>query len=259
MDEHRRPPARYSDPSGAGDQRWWDGDSWTSHVSAQALDETKRRGSASESFVGEIHLMPWARRATICFALVGIAAGFVDLACSAGWAAYFHSLRSAVDVAPNRVSTPMVTVPPLWGYLLLPFVAATESLFLVWQHRCATTARRLAFPARHHPGLGVASYYIPVVQLWFPYQALRDCLPPGHDTRPLVLRVWLLFVACAALDLSLAFALAELRPLGWALLVANLVLQPVLGISSHKLVGSITTAHQDALSSASPGNPITVS
>jgi hypothetical protein len=58
----------------------------------------------------------------------------------------------------------------------------------VWQHRAAAAARAQGFPARRSPAWGVGSWFVPVVNLWMPYSALRDCLPPGDPRRAHVLR-----------------------------------------------------------------------
>jgi hypothetical protein len=78
--------------------------------------------------------------------------------------------------------------------LEFPFVVAAGIVFLIWQYRAATTARALGYPARRSPGLGAWSWVIPLVNLWFPYQAIRDLLPPGHALRALVLRTWLFYI-----------------------------------------------------------------
>ena len=69
-----------------------------------------------------------------------------------------------------------------------------------------------------------------MVNFWFPYQALRDLLPPGHATRPLVLRTWLCYVftvpavlaseltALAWLDVGVAIGIVAI--LGWILVGA---------------------------------------
>ncbi len=73
---------------------------------------------------------------------------------------------------------------------------------LVWQFRAAKAARALFYPARHSPALGAWSSIIPVLNLRFPYQALRDCLPPGDPARRDVVRLWVCYICMLVMHLS---------------------------------------------------------
>jgi hypothetical protein len=120
----------------------------------------------------------------------------------------------------------------------------------IWQHKAASAARALGLPARHSPGWGVGAWFVPVVSLWMPYQAVSDCLPAGHAQRPRVLHWWLawlvanvltvtagglaLFSTGAALAVSIPAALASLVVIAWA----------------PGIVLAIAAAHQEALAGA---------
>ena len=89
-----------------------------------------------------------------------------------------------------------------------------------------------------------------------PYQAVRDCLPPEHPSRPRVLDWWIalllagflsfgagafaLFSTGAALVLSIPAALACLAVIAWA----------------PGIVLAIAAAHQEALSAQAPGTGV---
>ena len=93
---------------------------------------------------------------------------------------------------------------------------------------------------------------MPIVNLWMPYGAVRDCLPPGHPERARVLRWWVawlcttylsllssvfaFFSTGAALAVSIPAALAALAVIGWA----------------PGIVSTIGTTHRDAANSLSP-------
>jgi Domain of unknown function (DUF4328) len=66
--------------------------------------------------------------------------------------------------------------------------------FLIWQHSAATVARGPGYPSRTSPGFGVGSWFIPVINLWFPYWALSDTLPPEHPIRGRCLWAWLAYL-----------------------------------------------------------------
>lgn len=120
-------------------------------------------------------------------------------------------------------------------------------VFLMWQYRAATTARILGYPARGSPGLGVGSWFIPVVNLWFPYLALRDLLPPGHGTRPLVLRTWLGFAFTSfAVFVSELTAFASLQ-VGVAIGIVAILGWILVGTWGHRVVKAIVADHGEAV------------
>ena len=95
---------------------------------------------------------------------------------------------------------------------------------------------------------------MPIVNLWMPYVAVRDCLPPEHPHRPRVLHWWIalllagflsvaagasaLFSTGAALVLSIPAALACLAVIAWA----------------PGIVLAIAASHQEALATQTAGN-----
>jgi hypothetical protein len=117
-------------------------------------------------------------------------------------------------------------------------------LVLIWQFRAARDALQLSYPAKRSPALGVGSWFIPVVQLWFPYQAIRDCLGPGHRTRRLVLAWWLGMILSGVVILAaLSLELAAVGP--WrALWVATMVLAVALGLALWRITSAIAGDHR---------------
>lgn len=194
----------------------------------------------------EQQILPWAKRATIAFPVLGVATALIDLATSSSWARYFHQFRLLIDNPSIRSQLPQPRTPQ-WTLILLPLSLLVEILFVIWQYRAATTAQRLRFPARRSPALGVGSYLIPVVQLWFPYQALRDCLPPGDPNRTVVLHTWLLLILTGLINVVLIVLLAEAHGLGVGLLVVQIGLETLLGSLGYRLVTAVSSAHNRAL------------
>lgn len=260
------PPGWYPDPADPRGWRWWDGRGWTPYAAPPASPAPaaypgspplpQRWGAhrgvdarewAAAALETESTVAPWARAATVVYAAAAIAAGFIDLATASAWRAYFHSQRVLFDSIGGNAPPPHVTHVPQWIDLTLPFSLGAEVVFLVWQYRAATTARRLGYPAKRSPGLGVGSYFIPVVNLWFPYQALRDCLPPASKDRQLVLAVWLLLILTAVVGLSMLVLLAEVPALGDAFLAVYVVLEVGLAVGGCRMVQAITSAHRRTL------------
>jgi hypothetical protein len=127
--------------------------------------------------------------------------------------------------------------------LLLLVVAVC---FLIWQHDAAKVARRLGYPARRSPGLGVGAWFIPVVNLWFPYQALRDCLPPQHPMGHLGLWAWLAYLGGGLVGGAAAITSISSMEAAIVLLVVSAGCWAAAATLGCKLVTAITEDHRQA-------------
>ena len=81
-----------------------------------------------------------------------------------------------------------------------------------------SAGRSLGIPSRQSPAWGVGSWFVPIVRLWVPYSAVRDCLPPGHPHRPRVLHWWIAWLGAGVLRRALG--VCALFSTGGALVVA---------------------------------------
>lgn len=102
-----------------------------------------------------------------------------------------EGLDSDLDAADR------LTLQILVPYLLL--LLAAGICWLVWQHRLASSARVDRRAVRRSPGWHVGSWFIPVVNLWFPFQNVSDLdRGLGHfsdrDRRPPLVAWWVLWL-----------------------------------------------------------------
>lgn len=150
-------------------------------------------------------MLRWAR-----WALVAVLVTLVGQWSGALWAG--HTLRQfthdmQVNGAGGRIvrirwSSPVGALyPDLFEVVAAPLAV----VFLVWQHSAATVARGLGYPSRISPALGVGSWFIPVVNLWFPYWALSDTLPAGHPMRDRGLWAWLAYLGALSTGAATLF------------------------------------------------------
>ena len=138
----------------------------------------------------------------------------------------------------------------LLGVATLVVTAPFYVLVLMWQYRAAKTARFLGLPAARSPGLGVGSWFIPVVNLWFPYQAIRDCLPPGHADRQVVNQMWACFIAVLIVNaVTQGLAWSGNRD-GFVAGAIALALGAGFALSGVRAVRSIAAAHRALLGTA---------
>jgi hypothetical protein len=273
------PPGWYADPAGGPSQRWWDGYAWTDAVAVPAQPPSPpafpppppppwavppgvSRPGAPSSAVGvspgasnadarelvgrAASMAPVARLAFVFFGieiLVGLITTRLNLA---QLRTEGHQMRLIFHAAANGQPAPTFSNPPtlnaVQSTLILVGIVATV-IGCIWQYRAASASRSLGLPSTRSPGWGVGCWFVPVVNLWMPYEAIRDCLPADDPNRRLILRWWLSVVGGQVLAatatataffsgaVSLAFSIpAALFALG---IVAN----------APRVVQSITAAH----------------
>jgi hypothetical protein len=163
-----------------------------------------------EQFAAEEKAAPWARRAFFGYLLILAFAGLFAWAVSAPLHQIIHSLQVQARTGIQQpLQTTQTTQLNLLSGLSLLVEVPFYVLILMWQYKAAKTAQLLRLSARRSPGLGVGSWFIPIVNFWFPYQAISDCLPPGDGGRKVVDRMWAFFIATLVTNgatVGLAFA-----------------------------------------------------
>jgi hypothetical protein len=247
-------PGWYADPSGEHEWRWWSGSIWTTHTASRpgfVPDATRVAQLAAE--VRMARFAPWAALLLAASMLAGIA---FDWSIASQLSRDVHWIRLAI----KQSETTHGSFPPLpnqsfttlaWSYLLWPVTLGSEVALLVWQFRSAKVALSLGYPARVSPTWGVAFWFIPVVQLWLPYLAVRDLLPKGHRMRRLMGYWWCSVIVAVLLESAMPVLLAFAHPLGVALIAPEAVSVVVLGALSRAIVIGVASAHSAASSANS--------
>jgi hypothetical protein len=131
----------------------------------------------------------------------------------------------------------------------LAFVVAIVGavLFLLWFYRSANTAAQTGLRARRAPGLATASFFIPVLNLWWPYQSTLDLLPERHPARALVRRWWLLWIGCLLGVVAVCFS-ATMSAVAMAIVTAvTVMLALTAAMTARTVVSAITDAHDQLL------------
>jgi hypothetical protein len=113
-----------------------------------------------------------------------------------------EQLETRSDQAPLQPAP--VTTDPFSSLVGLPTIVVGV-LFLIWFHRAATIAARLGRPARRSPGWAVGGWFIPIGNLFLPYQSARDLFRPFEQRRRrLVGRWWAAYLLAGFVSLPLA-------------------------------------------------------
>ena len=227
-------PGWFADPWRLAPWRWWDGYQWTPYTwPGRELVDARRK---------EASLHHWAKLGLIAMIVSAVGTWVSSLTIA-------HAFRSTVDqfgqnpYGPPPVFSPDSTAWFALSYLIPGVTAGVAVVFLVWQHSAATVARSLGYPARISPALGVGSWFIPIVNFWFPYQSLSDMLPPDHPMRPLCLRAWLAWIGVTAIDFVAFFlAFASTTAAVLAMAVAGLLLLYAF-VTGRRLVDAVYLDH----------------
>jgi hypothetical protein len=172
------------------------------------------------------------RDATACYgnwlrwAMAAIAAGyFVFFAAAAfmlhrGFALLTTNAEGATHFTNRFVLVQFASLP-----LNLVSLAYIGSL-IAWIMNAGKFAEAHGWPAARSRTLGAFSVLIPIVNLWWPYEALRDAYPPGAHP-PILLRWWLTYMIApfaAGIFAILAAVVGGAALVGLALVVAAALL-----------------------------------
>jgi len=261
------PPGWYADPAGGPGQRWWDGYAWSDAVTQPvqapapppwAIATTRLAASQTTDLVQfELSITPMAR---LTLAYPGIS-GVITILFARVYAGQLrdvgHQFHLAFMAAQNNLPAPTLNFPTFTGPMNTVFsvnsllALAALVISLVWQHRAASAARALGLPGRLSPTWGVGSWFVPVIDLWFPYRALVDCLAPGDPNRRVILRYWLCWIGVGVGNTAVLFASVFSSGAGLVLSIPAALLAVGVLASAPKVVLAIASSHR-ALSAGTP-------
>lgn len=187
------PPEWYPDPHQPGLLRWWNGGAWTEHAQWAPVLPVFRHDPRAD-LRGERRAARWLGVALLFYVPLSVAQYVLSVLA-------LHTLGDALRdfshtdggfsnsdhhfTAPSSFHR-QFDITELLGLGAL----AVGVLLMVWLFRAATLAARAGLPARHSPVWAVFGLLIPIISLWFPYQMVRDLLPPGHPSRRTVNFWW---------------------------------------------------------------------
>jgi hypothetical protein len=241
-------PGWYPDPWRPGQRRWWDGAGWTDHThdpnAAPASPVYWAQPDPRRDLQAERSAAVWAKRGFIAFFASRIIGGIASLV----------ALNNIVDDIRHSIDTdtPLTTRSPAWQLLNMP-VSILSILGLVaiviWTNKAVTLATNLGYPMRHQPGWYAAGWIVPILNLWFPYQALRDSLAPTNPARSTVNHWYVAYLANLFLWLP-AIAASAFGAFGLALALAlPAVLASAFQLHCElQLVDAIAADHAEAIS-----------
>jgi hypothetical protein len=242
------PQGWYPDPGGQPVWRWWTGTEWSPYWAPMAQALTPYQQSPVTLEASQARLNRPVAIGILVWVGIGIVRVLFDWHYAHSWANQFHWWHQIFDAGAGQPAQPRPPTPlPPWLALTSLVTITVEVFFFIWQYRAARVAKALGYPAKRSPGWGVGCWFVPVVNLWMPYQALRDCLPPGHAARRDVLSTWLLLVAEFVVASAVIVTLALAHSAGVVLVFVTLALEFGIGVFGYRAVTAIADDHRDAV------------
>lgn len=235
----------YADPWTDGALRYWDGRQWTGHVNT--APPAAPVPPVSSVRTGDVATA--ARWARLGLLWGGPALGLAMIGDAFQWkwmADHWDELTkpgATVDSSGNSGAAVLVQLAGI------AFVVSLV-LFLIWFHRAASTAAASGLPTRRSPGLATASFFIPVLNIWWPYQSAVDMLPADHPGRAAIRRWWMLWIAFWLgfwAEIAAAFQSVTLLAIVTGITV---VLAMLSAMAARAVVSEITDAHASRLARA---------
>ncbi len=224
----------------------------------------------SYSTRGVANYVPSDGRARIAQAalIVSTAFCFVGMAYHAWDYSLIRRLERGAD--PRAVVTDTYNlITLLVGVVEIGLVIVAGVLLLMWLHRAYTNLLALGHTPRFTPGWAVGYWFIPIVNLWRPYQVMKDwwlrsegdTMVPGYErvTAPSVLSAWWACWICSGFVARFAGSMATGAQPGEFLtfytaalmMIAAEVLAVIAGVMLLKVISSIVNAQRVAYASVS--------
>lgn len=237
-------PGWYTDPDGSGGWRWWDGKVWTGHTQPAGSAPSAVR-SPQSALEDERGVVKWARLAILVYAGAMLVTPLLLWRMQA-------LFRGILEGTVGPVEAEAMAEEFSTGWIQLPGWLQTLALIilLVWIYRAAVTAGRLGIPARRSPGWAVGAWFVPVINLWWPCQSLRDLLPHGHPTRQRITILWLAGIlggVVATVGSVMTFTGSRL---GLTLASTGIVVMAGVLVAGRGVIADVLAVHEDMAASA---------
>lgn len=247
VSDQRPPPGWHPDPWRQAALRWWDGQQWTHHVGAPAPPFAAAGAPAGP--VADLQKEADAvRRGRWAAWILAVQLPAFALA----MAVFARGLRTlVVDALPNlSTEEPQAGVAFAIGTGLVNGVGALSFIVLVlvlmWFHRAVANGLALGCRGPREPTFATVSFFIPIVNFWWPYESLRDCVPASaSELRQTILRWWVLYLLVPVTPMIAGAAAFFSLPVAFGLGVLVLLLALLVARDTMRVMDGVLAAHAE--------------
>jgi hypothetical protein len=185
--------------------RYWDGEEWSGYLHVSAGAPLPR-----DAVDAERRAARWVRLAWLMYPVVAIGSAIASLFT-------FDWLLSHLDRLGSRRGFGSLGPWPaaIGGQIGGPLALAVVVVTVVWSYQAARAGETLGLPARRSPGWVVAGWLLPVINLWWPYQSVRDLATDRSELQPQLGWWWASYVLTIGSPVLL-FALVAASSVGVA-------------------------------------------
>jgi len=132
----------------------------------------------------------WAKRGFIAYFAGRLVSLLVTLVVLDSFVDEIHRFIDSNGRDQPKSSPLQFASTPASALTLLGLIAV-----IIWVSKAAKIAYNLHYPRTHGPVWAVLGWFVPIVNFWFPYQVVRDCLAPWNENRRLVAFWWAAYIA----------------------------------------------------------------
>jgi hypothetical protein len=237
-------PGWHPDPWLPGGLRWWDGSEWSQYAvpPADPWAGMATTYAGTPDIEGAQRWSNWASKALLVQGLVGAANALVVPLIYAPLFDQFQEIfdHTAGDPITTHTVNPFATLVSQLGSLVTLGALVT---IIIWTYQATKTVNALGRITTHTPGWTIAGWLVPIINFWFPYQAVRDLLPEDHPDRSRVGWWWACYLGGA---LTLFFPIvASFSSVGLGVVLA--LIPAALYVMAGLLGSRIATAVAESL------------
>ena len=258
-------PGWYDDPFARGWLRWWDGTAWTSQqmphgaTSAPSPSAGYAQPGARPFYGAFAPPSPqrdldderrWARYGTWAFVasaamycvLIAVAAPLLGHHIHRAWT----SCQAQLDAGATNCQVNSLSLQGQVATNLFYLPLVSDIVTMIWLRTVAQVGRHIGLPARRSPTWAFG-FFVPIVNLWFPYQVAADSLPPG-DRRRSIVGWWWAFLLLTGVGMFAPFIVAlNSESAGVVVGVVACALPILSAVWAVRMVRAISDAHRELL------------
>jgi hypothetical protein len=198
------PAGWHPDPWGQAPLRWWDGQAWTAHLSDPQPAPGQFGGPLPVDAREQVGL---AEGTAAWLTKLVLAMPLVTFGSIVGFGVVFRRVFDLIDDLDTSPGADPDAQAQIFfdsfgtisgGFALVQLLnliaLAVLVMRMVWTYRMVNAARALGRGGTREPGLACAGWIIPIVNLWFPYQTMRDLFPETERPSNRLTTWWVTYV-----------------------------------------------------------------